>query len=133
MFLVTRPPICWKFDSYGFCKRTKQNKGWKWICENYNNDYFRIKITLKFHVKSLLHSIFSLITWNTKLKTKQHVKHPQQIVANHVNISWRAFRLLWILFKVFRISWCIHFWSLLNSHNLIFQLLFYKSNVNKTV
>ena len=36
------------------------------IFKNYGDDYFHIKISLKFLVKSLVHSAFSLTTCDTK-------------------------------------------------------------------
>ena len=57
--------------------------------------------------KSLLHSVFSLITWMAKLWIKQPVERPQQIHLNDGHISWKAFELLWLLFEAFRIFWFI--------------------------
>ena len=86
-------------------------------------------------VKSLLHSVFSLITWIKKVLTKQPVERPQQILANYGHISWKAFELLRSFFEAFKISWFI--WESIFDH---FQVLltwlltvFLNSNVNKTV
>ena len=81
---------------------------------NYSHDYFHIKISLKFLVKSFLHAPFLLITWNIKLLAKQLVECPQQILANYVHISWRAFQLLWLDFEDFKISWFI--WQSIFDH-----------------
>ena len=50
-------------------------------------------MSLKLLVKALLHSVFSLITWITKLWIKQPVERPQQILAKYECISWKAFEL----------------------------------------
>ena len=116
---------------FGFYERTK--KGWKWICNyicsNFSYDHFQIKISLKLFVKSFLHTVSSLITWNRKPWTKQLVQHRQKILANYMHISRRALQLLWLFFEKYLAK---YFWSLLNSPNSIFQLLLCESNVNKT-
>ena len=99
----------------------------------YSYNYFNVKISLNLLVKSLLHSFFSLITWNTKAQTKRIVERPQQIFANYVHINWRAFQLLLLFFGCFQdflIFLAKYFWSLFNFPNLIFQPPFCKSKVN---
>ena len=62
IIIVTRPPTCRKFDScFWFLQKYKKQIG-NLTCRNYSDDYFYIKMSLKFLVKSLLHSVFSLIT-----------------------------------------------------------------------
>ena len=55
IIIVTRPPTCRKYKKY------KKQIG-NLTCRNYSDDYFYIKMSLKFLVKSLLHSVFSLTT-----------------------------------------------------------------------
>ena len=55
---------------------------------------------------------------------KQPVERPQQVVANHGHIGWKAFELLGSFSEAFNISWFYlakYFWSLLNCSNLITQ------------
>ena len=49
----------------------------------------------------MLHSVFSLITWITKLYIKQPVERPQHILNNYGHISWKAFELLQLVFEAF--------------------------------
>ena len=89
------------------CKKgQKENKAiCNWICRNYSYNYFHVKISLKFLVKPLLHSVFSLIIWITKLSKKQPVDYPRKILANYWHIIWKVFELLRLFFEAFRISW----------------------------
>ena len=48
---------------------------------------------LEFLVKSLLHSVLSMITWNTISQIKVIAESPQQILANYVEISWTTFQV----------------------------------------
>ena len=41
------------------------------------------------YTHTLIHSVFSLIIWITKLQIKQRVERPQQILANYGHISWK--------------------------------------------
>ena len=38
---------------------------------------------------------------------EQSVERPQQIRANYVHISWKAFELFWLFCETFKISWFI--------------------------
>ena len=82
-------------------------------------------------MKSLLHSAFSLIAWNTKLWIKELAERPQQTLASYVHISWRDLRLLCCYDYFLRHLWFRDiFWK---AFLITFKLLSRKSNVNKIV
>ena len=88
---------------------------------NYSSDYFRVKISLKLLVKSLLHSVFSLITWITKLSIKRPIERLQQssptmdALVENLSKCYDYFLRL----SGFSDVYGKVFWSLLNSPNLI--------------
>ena len=55
-------------------------------------------------IKQWQNSVFSLITCKEKLQMKQSVERPQQILPDYGHISKKAFELLRLFFKVFKIS-----------------------------
>ena len=81
----------------------------------------------------MLYSVFSLIAWNTKPWTKQIVERLQQILAYYVHKSLPTIMIIFWGFQNLLIYLKKYFWLLLNSSYSIFQLLFCKSNLNKTV
>ena len=119
-------------------QRTKKDKKQicNYICRNCSYDYFSIKISLKFHVKSSLQNFFhwSLETQNHKQNNLSNAL--SKSLPTNVHISWRDFQLLWTHFKAFRISWLNsqhifdHFWIFLI---WFFKYVFCKNELNKTV
>ena len=86
---------------------------------NYSYNHFIVKLPLKLLVKLLLHSVFSLITWNIKLLRQKLANHRQQIFSNYEHIS-NCFNILLDLLD-FLIYLAKYFWSILNLPNVIFQ------------
>ena len=57
-------------------------------------NFFHIRMYFKLPVKSLLQSVSSLITSNTKPQMNQRPERLQQILANYVHISVRGLQQL---------------------------------------
>ena len=92
-------------------------------------------------VKSLLHCVFSLITWNTKPWSKQLAECNQQVVFNYVRISWRTFTTDdsgWVppyQFINAEITSCCNFWQMYKNYSEIAahkKRLWSKVSPNKT-
>ena len=64
----------------------------------------------------MLHSVFSITTWNIKPYLKQLADCPQQILNNH--ISLRTVIISWG-FKDFFIYFAQYFWSILKADSRV--------------
>ena len=107
-----------------FLVSTKEQKRDK---NEFVTKFVEIIVTVIAKQKSLSKSLWNLcytVFFHRSLETQNHKQNnfvQSPILTNYVHINWRAFQLL------------SYFWSNLNYPNLIYQLLFCKRNVKKTV
>ena len=117
---------------FGFYERTR--KRWKGYCNqtcrNYSYDYFHLKnkifATQGFFDDHLKHKTLNKTTCTTPSAD------PSQLCEHSLKCFPTAMIIFWG-FQDFLIYLTKYFWSLLNSPDLIFQVLFCNSKVNETV
>ena len=112
-------------------KGQKRSKSCNLNYRNYSKNYFHIKMSLKFLVKSLVCSVFFTDHLRHKILNKTSCRatscRTMCTLVEELSNCWFFFG-----FQDFLVYLAEYFWSHLNFPYMIFQLLFCKSNANKT-